>query len=111
MNTIHQNPTTKVWCLSGLTCMVLLAGVLLDEGQARTHPSSQENSTTQAGRLHSHIQSPDSTKVVKIESRPIFSSRKNNNPVIQNERTDKNPAKKKRMGLAILFLGILADEG
>ena len=41
MKQILQNPTTaRVWCLSGLTGMVLLAGLLLGEGQARTYTPS-----------------------------------------------------------------------
>lgn len=111
MNTIPQNPMPRTWCLSGLTCLVLMAGVLLDEGQARNYPASPENSTIQTSRLNRHLQSTESTKNVKIEPLNPYSDQKANNPAIQKEGTDKNPAKKKRMGLAILFLGILAKEG
>ena len=40
MKPILQNPTARLWCLSGLTGMVLMAGVLLEEGQARTYSPS-----------------------------------------------------------------------
>ncbi len=111
MNTILQNPITRIWSLSGLTGMVLMAGILLDEGQARTYSPSPENRTIQTSRLNRHIQSTESAKTVKIEPLNPFSDRNTNKPAIQKEGTDKNPSKKKRMGLAILFLGILAEEG
>ena len=40
MKKILQNPKARVWFLSGLTGMVLIAGLLLEEGQARTYTPS-----------------------------------------------------------------------
>lgn len=110
MNTILQDSTTRSWCLSGLTVMVLMAGVLLEEGQARTYLPSPENSSIQTSRLNRHAQSSESTKTVKLEPLNTSLEQKANSPIFQKEGTNKNPEKKK-MGLAILFLGILAEEG
>ena len=110
MRTILQESTTRIWCLSGLTGLVLMAGVLLEEGQARTNAPTPEYSSTQTSRLNRHAPSSESTKIVKPNSRNTSMEEETNGPATQKEGTDKKPAKK-RMGLAILFLGILAEEG
>jgi len=110
MNPILQNSTARIWGLSGLTLMVFMAGILLDEGQARTYSPSPGNSSTQTHRLSHRLQSSDSMKRVKVESIQSSSKRTTTKSLIQKEGTDQTPGKK-RMGLAILFLGILAEEG
>lgn len=109
MNTILQESTTRIWCLSGLTGLVLMAGVLLEEGQARTYSPSPEHSSIQTSRLNRHAPSSESTKILKPDPRNTSLEEKTNGPAYQKEGADKNPTKK-RMGLAILFLGILAEE-
>ena len=110
MNTILQDSTARSWCLSGLTVIVLMAGVLLEEGQARTYSPSPENSSIQTSRLNRHAQSSESSKPVTLEPLHRSLEHKTSGPIIQKEEKDKNLGKK-RMGLAILFLGILAEEG
>ncbi|MEX0829469.1 MAG: hypothetical protein WD032_04440 [Nitrospirales bacterium] len=110
MKTILQESTTRIWGLSGLTGLVLMAGVLLEEGQARTYSPTPEHSSIQTGSLNRHAPHSESTKIVNRDSRNTSLEEKTNGPAIQKEGTDKNPAKK-RMGLAILFLGILAEKG
>lgn len=111
MKTILQDSTSRIWCLSGLTAMVLMAGILLEEGQARTYSPSPVNSTIQTSRLDVYM--PSSESMITQESPAIKVGSEQKTPVlaIEKEMADKNPAKKKRMGLAILFLGILAKEG
>lgn len=87
-----------------------MAGLLLEEGQARTFDPSPVNSSIQTIELNRHAQSSESTKTAQPEPFHTYLEQKANSPTIQKEGTDKNPAKK-RMGLAILFLGILAKEG
>jgi hypothetical protein len=110
MKQILQNPTARVWCLSGLTGMILLAGLLLGEGQARTYTPSPIIAPLQVNKqnLQTHLSETINTG----KSRSLKSSReqKVKDPVTHKQVSDKQPAKK-RMGLAILFLGILAQEG
>ncbi len=110
MKQILQNPTARVWCLSGLTGMILLAGLLLGEGQARTYTPSPVIAPLQINKqnLQTHL----SETINPGKSRPLKSNReqKTIDPATHKQVPDKQPAKK-RMGLAILFLGILAEEG
>ena len=110
MKQILQNPTARLWCLSGLTGMVLMAGVLLEEGQARTYSPSPDIASLQIHELslHTHL----SDRINPGKSQPLKSSReqKAKNPTAHKQVEDKQPAKK-RMGLAILLLGVLAEEG
>ena len=110
MKLMLQNPTVRLWCLSGLTGMVLMAGILLEDGQARTHTSSPIHTSLQASKLNLHTHSPETVIAGKLHV--LKSGRKHTpeNSEIHNLVVDKKPAKKK-MGLAILFLRILAEEG
>ncbi len=109
MKPILQNPTARLWCLSGLTGMVLMAGVLLEEGQARTYSPSPDIASLQIHELS--LQMPSSETINAGKSTALKTSReqKVKHPVTHVQVTDKNPAKK-RMGLAMLFLGILAEK-
>ena len=109
MKQILQNPTARLWWLSGLTGMVLMAGVLLEEGQARTYSPSPDIASLQIHELS--LQMPSSETINAGKSTTLKTSReqKVKDPVTNVQVTDKNPAKK-RMGLAMLFLGILAEK-
>ncbi|UCH91649.1 MAG: hypothetical protein JSU60_02790 [Nitrospirota bacterium] len=112
MKKILQNPKARVWFLSGLTGMVLIAGLLLEEGQARTYtPSIIAPLHVNKQNLQTHL----SETINPQKSQALQSSLKQEtrNPATHTthkQAPDKQPAKK-RMGLAILFLGILAEEG
>ena len=110
MKQILQNPTARIWCLSGLTGIVLMAGLLLEEGQARTYTPSPMIAPLQVNKqnLQTHL----TETINPEESQPLISTREQTtkNPVTHKQVADKQPAKK-RMGLAILFLGLLAEEG
>jgi hypothetical protein len=110
MKQILQNPTARVWFLSGLTGMVLIAGLLLEEGQARIYTPSPTIAPLQVNKQN--LQTNLSDTISPGKSQPLKSNReqKAKNPATHNQVADKQPAKK-RMGLAILFLGILAEEG
>jgi hypothetical protein len=109
MKKILQNPKARVWFLSGLTGMVLIAGLLLEEGQARTYtPSIIAPLQVSKQNLQTHL----SETINPQKSQALESSleQETRNPATHKQAPDKQPAKK-RMGLAILFLGILAEEG
>jgi len=110
MKQILQNPTAKLWFLSGLTGMVLMAGLLLEEGQARTYPPSPDIASLQINELNLNTPSSESLNAGKSQTLKTSREQKVKDSVTHVQGTDKNPAKK-RMGLAILFLGILAEEG
>ena len=87
-----------------------MAGVLLEEGQARTYSPSPDIASLQINELNLHT--PSSETINAGKSQPLKTSRelKSEDLVTHVQVTDKNPAKK-RMGFAILFLGILAEKG
>ena len=111
MKTFLHDPAIRIWGLSGLTGMVLMAGVLLEEGQARTYSPSPENSSIQTSRLNVHTHSFGSIITQESSGKNVVTEQKTLALATEKEVSNKNLAKKKRMGLAILFLGILAKEG
>jgi hypothetical protein len=110
MKQILQNPTARVWFLSGLTGMVLIAGLLLEEGQARTYTPSPTIAPLQVNKQNLQTNLSDTIYPGKSQSLKSSRGQKAKNPATNKQVADKKPAKK-RMGLAILFLGILAEEG
>ena len=110
MKQILQNPTARVWCLSGLTGMVLMAGLLLEEGQARTYTPSPTIAPLQVNKQNLQTQLSDTINPGKSQSLQSSREQKTKDPATHIRAEDKQPAKK-RMGLAILFLGILAEDG
>jgi len=110
MKQILQNPTARVWFLSGLTGMVLIAGLLLEEGQARTYTPSPTIAPLQVNKQNLQTNLSDTINPGKSQALKSSREQKDKNPATHKQVADKQPAKK-RMGLAILFLGILAEEG
>ena len=110
MKQILQNSTARLGCLYGLTGMVLMAGVLIEEGQARTYSPSQDIASLHVKELNLTSHSSETTNAGKSQHLKSSRELKSQDPATHKQVADKKPAKK-RMGLAILFLGILAEEG
>jgi hypothetical protein len=110
MKQILQNPTARVWFLSGLTGMVLIAGLLLEEGQARTYTTSPTIAPLQVNKQNLQTHLPDTINPWESHSFEASREQKTQTSATHKQVEDKQPAKK-RMGLAILLLGILAEEG
>lgn len=110
MKTILQNTKARVWCLSGLTGMVLMAGLLLEEGQARTYTPSPVSTSISVSQVKLETGPSESMNTKALQNDKSKENKKIQDLTDQEQRVDKKPAKK-RMGLAILFLGILAEEG
>ncbi len=110
MKQFLQNPTARLWCLSGLTGIVLMAGVLLEEGQARTYSISPDIASLQINELNLYTPSSETINSGKSQTLKTSREQKVKDPVTHVLVAEKTLAKK-RMGLAILFLGILAEEG
>ncbi len=104
-----RHSSIKLWCLVGLSGVSLSAALLLGEGQARTlttaspHPSIRihDSLASDSGYKKSH-----SGKNHDRQPEGIISS---TGPGLQEMENDEKP-NKKRLGLAILFLGVLAEK-
>ena len=110
MKKILQNPKARVWFLSGLAGMVLITGLLLEEGQAHTYTPSPIISPLQVTKPNPQTHLPETINFKKSQALKSSQEQNTKNPATHKQAADKQPAKK-RMGLAILYLGILAEEG
>ena len=110
MKQILQDSTARLWCLSGLTGIVLMAGVLLEEGQARTYDPSPAITSLQVNKPNLQTGLLETIYAGKSQTLRSSQEKKAQDPATHNHVAAKN-LQKKRMGLAILFLGILAEEG
>ena len=109
MKTILQNSDIKTWCYRGLAGLTIMAGVFLEDGLARTYSPFPANSLAQVMPLNPLTNLPSSKTIKKTESPTNISKQIAIIPSNNNHLIAKEPAKK-RMGLAIIFLGALAKE-
>ena len=86
-----------------------MAGVLLEEGQARPYSPSPDVASLQINELNLHTPSSETINAGKSQTLKTSREQKVKDPVTHVQVTDKNLAKK-RMGLAMLFLGILTEK-
>ncbi len=109
MKHFFKHTTKKQWGFMGLAGLMLLAGLLLGEGQAKTvsttpifdakspsefvHPSTQDEALPKTQTQHKR--EPNSPPARKLPDK---------------EMGLKTPKEKKKAGLAILFLGVLAEK-
>ena len=109
MKRINHHPTARLWTVSGLAGMVLLGGILIGEGHAGPFSTPLNTEVMPIQKLtleQSHKHSRVSGKKLERQSTPWA----------QNERgiTQKSARKqepwKKRLGLALFFLGTLAGK-
>ncbi len=109
MKHIFHHPTARLWAVSGLTGMVLLAGILLDEGQAGTMTTPPIIEGTQ-------IQNQNLQEIPKNSIVPVKKSERESGPMNAREEgrpqdsVKKQEPAKKKLGLALLFLGVLAEK-
>lgn len=109
MKHLLHHPTARLWCLVGLTGIVLSATVLLDEGQARTLTTPPPMQSVKA-------QDPHATGIVSKadpsgKNRVAQSTNLTHHPeVVAQEMANEEKPNKKKFGLAILFLGMLAEK-
>ena len=118
MNDTTLQPRSTIFCLTGILASLLLIIGFLGEGNARTFSDSQDRPTqirepysdwdlTPRHSFHSPIHEESQAKQIQVHQ---ISTPKDNQE--EKERIDKKDQPlKKRMGLALLFLGILAEEG
>jgi hypothetical protein len=104
-----DHPRTRRWCLVGLIGIVLSATVLLDKGQARTLTTTPPMQSVRAQDLHATgiASKPDPSG----KNRVTQSTNLPHNPeVVPHEIPNEEKPHKKKFGLAILFLGVLAEK-
>ena len=102
-----KHTTKKQWGFMGLAGLMLLAGLLLGEGQAKTVSHSHPFATN----TYSEILKPDTPGQTVSPAR--LQQKLNKSPeksVAEKDMGLKSRKEKKKAGLAILFLGVLAKK-
>jgi len=109
MKQILQHPTTRLWCLVGLTGMALSAAIFLGEGQARTLTTPPP---VQSIKVQNTYPTGTVSKASPLEKNQVSPSTKpTHHPGAATQEMDnEEKSNKKRLGLAILFLGMLAEK-
>jgi hypothetical protein len=109
MEQIRQQPNTRSWRLLGLTGLAISVALFLNEGQARTLPIS---SHIQAITVQSPHITERTSRVRPSEKIPASQSTKlPQRPEVGTQQMDnEDNTHRKKLGLAILFLGMLAEE-
>lgn len=109
MEQISQEPATKTWRLLGLTGLALSVAFFLNEGQARTLPMP---SPIQSLKVKSTPPTTMTSKTHPLEKNRVSQSTKSTDHREggSKERNHEDTTQKKKFGLAILFLGKLAEK-
>lgn len=109
MKDLLKHMTKKQLGCVGLAGLLFLAGLLLGEGQAKTVTTPPTITSTASQEI------PQSRKhtTTSVQSRlpqPSKLQNKTKKNLIREELGLKSSAEKKKAGLAILFLGVLAEK-
>lgn len=109
MKQILHHPQTRLWCLAGLTGMALSAAIFLGEGQARTLTTPPPVQSVRVLDTHHTETLSKVSPSAKIQVSP--STKPSHHPEVATQEMDnEETSHKKRFGLAILFLGVLAEK-
>ncbi len=109
MRPILHHPTARLWCLVGFTGMALSAIVFLGEGQTRTLTTPPPMQSVKAQDPHtiglvSKTDPSDKNRVAQPTNLTHHFQK------VALEMTTEEKPNKKKFGLAILFLGMLAEK-
>jgi len=114
MNPKQPEPRSNVFCLTGILAALLLITGLLNDGNAHTGPlpSAPTNLTGVYIGYNESEHTPTKTleMIKKKQDIKVLKESSHEEGLFEDSGKDAHP-KKKRMGLALLFLGILAEEG
>lgn len=102
-------PTTWLWCFLGLTGMALVATILLEDGYARTLTTPpliqsvkiQDAHSTEIGSKACPLPQNGRLRSMLLNPHPER---------IGQELDNEERPNKKKLGLAIIFLGVLAEK-
>ncbi len=108
MEQIRRQPTTKTWRLLGLTGLALSVAFFLNEGQARELPMPSPIHPQNSQRTHPTNMTSKAHSLEK--NRTSQPTKFTNNSEASARERNEDKAQKKRFGLAILFLGTLAEK-
>lgn len=109
MEQIRQQPTTKTWRLLGLTGLALSVAFFLNEGQARTLPMPSPIHPLNTKSTHpTNMTSKAHPLEKKRASQPTKFT--NHREAGSRERDNEDKTQIKKFGLAISFLGTLAEK-
>ncbi|WP_342349409.1 hypothetical protein [uncultured Nitrospira sp.] len=109
MKKIRQQPTTRTWRLLSLTGLALSVAFFLNEGQARTLPMSPSTQSIKEQCTHPTQMASKNYPLEKDHASQSTKSTKHHDLGTRERDNDDKPQKKK-FGLAILFLGTLAEK-
>ncbi len=112
MKQTFQKSSTHLWCLYGFTGIVLMGGVLFENNLGHTLVSLPVNSTLQINQQNHSTRPPELARVspfhlVKSKDTQHLTQSKFSGTSAQNPARN---LEKRRMGLAILFLGMVAEK-
>lgn len=109
MRPILHHPTARLWCLVGLTGMALSTIVFLGEGQTRTLTTPPPIRSVKAQDPHTTgmVSKPDPSEKNRVAQSTNLTHHLEE--VAREMATEEKP-NKKQFGLAILFLGMLAEK-
>ena len=107
MQHILHHPPARLWCLVGFTGMALSAAIFLGEGQARTLPTPPPSQSLNIQATHF----TESKAYSSAKDRGSQSTNFLHQPEVSAKKMeDEEKSNKKRFGLAIIFLGVLAEK-
>ena len=109
MKQVLHHPTARRCCLVGLTGIALSAAVFFGEGQARTLATSPP---IQSVKIQGPLSSAAATKTYPGEKHreSAATNHARQAEVVAQEMDNDDKSSKKRLGLAIIFLGVLAEK-
>jgi len=113
MNQTQPEPKSNVFCLTGILAALLLSIGMLTDGNAHTAAFMAVPPPSSPVETEVEVSPPQTVEVHhkkawKESREPVPRYAKLGD--IENTANDDQP-KKKKMGLALLFLGILAEQG
>lgn len=118
MNDTTSQPRSTIFCLTGILASLLLIIGFLGEGNARTFPEFQDVSSQSQESYYNwegttlQTITPTTKEKRELTRLPTHHLNPDKDTQQEKERIDKKDQPlKKRMGLALLFLGILAEQG
>ncbi len=109
MEQIRQQHSAKTWRLLGLTSLAFLVAFFLNEGQARTLPMPSPSQYLNVQRTHPTNMTSKTHPLEKHRASQSMEST-NYREGRSKDRDRVDPILKKKFGLAILFLGTLAEK-
>ena len=112
MNSAQSEPKSNIFCLTGILAALLLIFGIVGEGHADTLSRNTGPHTIHVSSMGEDMS--ETWTVKSLKGKKVGTATINLHHEVASAvdigKADEQP-KKKRMGLALMFLGILAEEG